>query len=236
MLPLPALMSLLLPDTQLELLLKIPWASKIWNLQWTSPVSRENEFKASFPFWITDSCSIFAVQLQGCSCALGGGLRFLFGAGAGAETVPAPQQVSVTVSWGLSDTTETLVERKGQVTKTAKKSKRRKIFSDLWKYLSKFVSWTSLLLSYFSLCCCLGSIFYFCFCSLSYLDCLWFKIPACLQCEGCLFFKHLHDHRAVGWYFSAFFLVWVFHQTLTIVFALLKYSGLKMVHKVKVAF
>lgn len=41
---------LLLPDTQLKLLLKIPWASKIRNLQWTSSVFNEKELKASFPF------------------------------------------------------------------------------------------------------------------------------------------------------------------------------------------
>lgn len=160
---------LLLPDTQLKLLLTIPWASKIWNLQWTSSIFSGNEFKASFPFWIIDTFSIFPVQLQSCSCALGGGWRFLLGAGVDARRCScSPAGSGSLPGLGVSgDQRNTRGEKRpNQKKKPTKKLRRRKMFSDLWKYLSKFVCWTSPLLSYFSLCWCLGFIFYFCFCSL----------------------------------------------------------------------
>lgn len=204
--PCQAWCPLLLPDTQLKLLLKTPWASKIWNLQWTSAVFNENEFKASFPFWITDTSSTFPVQPQGCSCALGEGLRFLLGAAAGAGLGARGCSCSTALSTGgWVETRETPVERKGQVTKTTLKVKEKKSFFQTCENICQNFCWTSPLLSYFSLCCCLGFIIYFCFCSLSYLDCLWLKIPACLQCEGCLFFKHLHVDHSVAWYFSGLF-------------------------------
>lgn len=137
MLPLPGLMSLfcsLIPSW--SCCWKSPVASKIWNLQWTSSISKENEFKASFPFQITDASSIFPVQLQGCSCTLGWDLRFLLGAAAGAGlgargcSSSTAESMSLPALWagGWVETRKTSAGRKGQITKTTKKLRRRKIF------------------------------------------------------------------------------------------------------------
>lgn len=110
------------------------------------------------------------------------------------EAVPVPQQGQCHCQ--PCDQRNTSGEKRPNH-KNNKKIKEKKKFFKPVKILVK-LCWRNPSLSYFSPCCCLGFIFYFCLCSLSYLDCLWLKIPACLQCEGCLFFKHLHDDHAVA--------------------------------------
>lgn len=99
--------------------------------------------------------------------------------GLGHEAVAAPQQGRCQCQpcvLGAEWRSEKHQWREKAKSQKQQKLRKRKFFSDLWKYLSKLVCWTSPLLSYFSLCCCLGFIILLlCLLLMSYLDCVWLK-------------------------------------------------------------
>lgn len=125
------------------------------------------------------------------------------------EAVPAPQQGRCQCQpcvLGAEWRSEKHQWREKAKSQKQQKIKEKKIFFGPVKIFVKICLLNkSLALLFFSVLLLGLHFLLLCLLSMSYLDCLWLKVPACLQCEGCLFFKHLHDDHAVAWCFGGLF-------------------------------
>lgn len=125
------------------------------------------------------------------------------------EAVPAPQQGRCQYQpcvLGAKWRSEKHQWREKAKSQKQQKIKEKKIFFGPVKIFVKICLLNkSLALLFFSVLLLGLHFLLLCLLSMSYLDCLWLKVPACLQCEGRLFFKHLHDDHAVAWCFGGLF-------------------------------